>query len=81
MIKYTNKFIIKWKIIRHFLIFSSLLEKIPRFKVSIFVKYDLNFDLGYMNFTFELLNNIICFLNVSDNLLFNRNRNHENNLI
>ena len=32
------------------------------------VNYNLDFDLSYMTFTFKLLNNIICLLNVSDNL-------------
>ena len=43
-----------------------------------YTQYDLDFDLGYMTFTLKLLNNIIYLLNVSDNLLLNRNnrKNH-----
>ena len=41
--------------------------------MNIYVKYDLELDLGYMTFNFRLLNDIIYLLNMSDNLLLNRN--------
>ena len=59
-------------IIRKIFTFSSLLLEKYSTLGKFYVKYDLDFDLGYMSFIFKLLDNIIYLLNVSDNLLLNR---------